>query len=883
MRDQSNLFSTVPNTFTINVSAVNDAPTTSPVTLLAMPEDGGARLITQAELLVNAVDVDGPALSALNLTISAGNGRLIDNGNGTWSYTPALNDDTGVVFNYLVSDGSLTALGTATLDITPVNDAPVITSNGGGLTATVVIAENQSLVTTVTASDVDLPAQALSYSISGGADAARFTINAATGVLSFVVPPNFEAPSDADANNVYDVRVVVSDGLLSASQAIKVTVVNVNEAPNGADASLSTAEDLAYVLRATDFGFTDVDAGDALSAVRINTTPLAGSLTLNGAVLNAGSLVSAAQLGAGELVFTPAANASGNAYASFSFSVRDQSNAFAAVANTITINVNAVNQAPVFSGLLTNYALPENTLAITTVRATDVDTPSASLVYSISGGADAARFAIDAVTGALNFKVAPDFEMQDASNRDANGDGIFELTVQVSDGLAVTQQALRIAVLDVNEAPIAAVVPAAALSDMAAPGTWVTTASAIDPDANDALSFALLNDANGSFAIDARSGRITLSDTAVLDVKTAASYDLVVRITDKAGLSLLQTLRVNLDAAPRAPLPPVAAVNGAALNAAQFSTASSLQAAPVALPSVSANSAVDELLKAKPAALKADANAAVNAAETADSVAAAGRKSGLGGANDASRLSTIARVRRFADAVDLTAPLTAATPSAQNAVLLALMQFDTAAPTLGAQLLSSADVFADARAVASANSLGLGLRRGEAVDAQSDTAAHASGAANRKATGLTLDQVFSPAHVASVSFSAGFIWWLTRGGGLLTSMLMGVPAWRHIDLLPVLARNFDDEDEDEPEGKDADKAADKGADKKKPDQPGAPPLPDWRANTSNAALQAGREAARAAAISADITVEGLFDPASASAQSTARSHSAQRNVHSTRQ
>ncbi len=109
---------------TVTVTPVNDAPTTSPVTLVAIVEDSGARLITQAELLANAADVDGPSLTAIGLVISSGSGALLDNGNGTWTYTPAANDDTGVGFSYWVTDGSLSAPGSATLDITPVNDAP---------------------------------------------------------------------------------------------------------------------------------------------------------------------------------------------------------------------------------------------------------------------------------------------------------------------------------------------------------------------------------------------------------------------------------------------------------------------------------------------------------------------------------------------------------------------------------------------------------------------------------------------------------------------------------------------------------------------------------------------------------------------------------------
>src|SRR4029077_3728045 len=71
----------------------------------------------------------------------------------------------------------------------------------------------------------------LTYSISGGADAARFTIDGTTGALSFVAAPDFDSPADANGDNVYDVIVQVSDGSLTDTQAIAVTVTNANEAP----------------------------------------------------------------------------------------------------------------------------------------------------------------------------------------------------------------------------------------------------------------------------------------------------------------------------------------------------------------------------------------------------------------------------------------------------------------------------------------------------------------------------------------------------------------------------------------------------------------------------------------------------------------------------
>src|SRR5439155_19620213 len=82
--------------YTTLFRSVNDAPTTSPVTLAAIAEDSGVRVITQAQLLGNASDVESNTLTASALAISSGSGTLVDNGDGTWNYTPALNDDTSV-------------------------------------------------------------------------------------------------------------------------------------------------------------------------------------------------------------------------------------------------------------------------------------------------------------------------------------------------------------------------------------------------------------------------------------------------------------------------------------------------------------------------------------------------------------------------------------------------------------------------------------------------------------------------------------------------------------------------------------------------------------------------------------------------------------------
>ena len=103
------------------------------------------------------------------------------------------------------------------------NRAPVVTSP-----ATATVAENTTTsVYTATATDAD--GDPLTFSIAGGADAARFMINSSTGALTFVASPNFEAPIDAGADNRYDVIIGVSDGKQVVQQPVVVTVTNVND------------------------------------------------------------------------------------------------------------------------------------------------------------------------------------------------------------------------------------------------------------------------------------------------------------------------------------------------------------------------------------------------------------------------------------------------------------------------------------------------------------------------------------------------------------------------------------------------------------------------------------------------------------------------------
>ncbi|HEX7567866.1 MAG TPA: Ig-like domain-containing protein, partial [Anaerolineaceae bacterium] len=230
------------------------------------------------------------------------------------------------------------------------------------------------------------------------------------------------SPTDADGNNVYNVTVQVSDGSLTDSQAIAVTVTNVNEAPVANAQSVSTAEDTAKAITLTG---TDAD-GDTLT-YSVVAGPSHGTLS--------GS--------APALTYTPAANYNGPD--SFTFKANDGT-ADSNIA-TISITVTPINTQPVITsnggGATASISVPENTTAVTTVTATYVD--GDTLTYSISGGADAAFFSINDSTGVLTFITAPDFE----NPADSGANNTYEVIVQVSDGTLTDTQTITVTVTDV--------------------------------------------------------------------------------------------------------------------------------------------------------------------------------------------------------------------------------------------------------------------------------------------------------------------------------------------------------------------------------------------------------------------------------------------------
>ena len=260
----------IPVGYTITVTPVNDAPVVPQAVDLGAVDEDSTWILSPNNLLQGSTDADGDPLSVEDL--SASSGTLIDNGDGTWSFTPVANDDTDVIFSYSVSDGSATVLQTATLDLTPIPDAPV------GASDSFAVNEDQApfYFIDVLANDTDADGNSIFVAglISPFSSIGTWSVNSSGVYFS----PN------QNAFGTQSIQYIVSDGTGTTNSIATVTIniLPVNDAPTvSASVDLGAlAEDASRIISQAELlsGATDVD-GDVLSVV--NLVVSSGSLIDN--------------------------------------------------------------------------------------------------------------------------------------------------------------------------------------------------------------------------------------------------------------------------------------------------------------------------------------------------------------------------------------------------------------------------------------------------------------------------------------------------------------------------------------------------------------------------------------------------------------------------
>ncbi|MEK2409178.1 tandem-95 repeat protein [Vibrio parahaemolyticus] len=474
---------------------------TTPVTLDAIEEDGGSIIITTEELLSNVDDEDKDTLSVENLIIDKGNGTLVDNGDGTWTFTPQIDDDTEVSFTFdIIDDEDLVVSGSANLDILPINDAPNAKND-------VITTEEDTAVTIdVLVNDSDVEGDVLSIQ-SASVPSEQGSVDIVDGKLVFTPAENF--------NGEATITYIVTDGDLTDEAKVTVTVTPVNDSPVAVDDTTSIQEDTTVTIDVLT-NDTDVD-GDKLSIESASVPKEQGTV----------------EVVDGKLVFTPAENFNGDA--EITYTVTDGELTDEA---KVTVTVNPVNDAPTIKvdavESITEDAVSTDTVVATlTVR--DTDTSEDQLTVSLKNNSNGYFVLVGDEVKLTQAGV-------DAVNNDELNLKDLTISASVSDGVNPTaNDSDSLIVNRVNDAPTVenAIADQVLSEDF---DTYTIDLNEVFKDTDSSLEFSVSG--NNSIQISIVNGVATISPTADWNGSEALTFT----ATDPSGESVSQT--VNFTVAP---------------------------------------------------------------------------------------------------------------------------------------------------------------------------------------------------------------------------------------------------------------------------------------------------------------------------------------------
>ncbi|HHC6537334.1 TPA: tandem-95 repeat protein [Vibrio parahaemolyticus] len=472
---------------------------TTPVTLDAIEEDGGSIIITTEELLSNVDDEDKDTLSVENLIIDKGNGTLVDNGDGTWTFTPQIDDDTEVSFTFdIIDDEDLVVSGSANLDILPINDAPNAKND-------VITTEEDTAVTIdVLVNDSDVEGDVLSIQ-SASVPSEQGSVGIVDGKLVFTPAENF--------NGEATITYIVTDGDLTDEANVTVTVTPVNDSPVAVDDTVSTQEDTVVTIDVLP-NDSDVD-GDKLSIQSASVPKAQGKV----------------EIVEGKLVFTPAENFNGDA--EITYTVTDGQLTDEA---KVTVTVNPVNDAPIIKvdavESITEDAVNTDTVVATlTVR--DTDTPEDQLTVSLENNSNGYFVLVGDEVKLTQAGV-------DAVNNDELNLKGLTISASVSDGVNPTaSDSDSLIVNRVNDAPTIKVDAVESITeDAVSTDTVVATLTVRDTDTpEDQLTVSLENNSNGYFVLVGNEVKLTQAGVDAVNNDELNLKDLTISASVSDGVN----------------------------------------------------------------------------------------------------------------------------------------------------------------------------------------------------------------------------------------------------------------------------------------------------------------------------------------------------------
>ena len=538
----------VGQTMTVRVRYIDGGGTTE--TLTAIPTDA----VSNDEEITGSGD-EAPTITSSTFTIAenAGDGATVGTITGTatemgttltYSITAgnagvfALDSTTGVItvngknkldyettpsysLTVAVSDGSLTATATVAITVTDVTESATFTIAG---LVNAEIQENTPYTGTPTITGT--PVGTVTWALAG-ADTASFTIDTTTGVVSMTAR-DYEAPVDADRDNIYSATVTVTDSDSNhATQDIAITVTDVTESATFTIAGLVNAE----IQENTPYTGTPTITGTPVGTV---TWALAGADTASFTIDTTTGVVSMTARD-----YEAPVDADRDNIYSATVTVTDSDSNHAT--QDIAITVTDVTESATFTiAGLVNAEIQENTPYTGTPTITG--TPVGTVTWALAG-ADTASFTIDTTTGVVSM-TARDYE----APVDADRDNIYSATVTVTDSDSNEASVnIAITVTDVTESAtftIAGLVNAEIQENTPYTGTPTITGTPVGT-----VTWALAGADTASFTIDTTTGVVSMTARdyeAPVDADRDNIYSATVTVTDSDSNHATQDIAITV-------------------------------------------------------------------------------------------------------------------------------------------------------------------------------------------------------------------------------------------------------------------------------------------------------------------------------------------------
>jgi len=399
--------------------------------------------------------------------------------------------------------------------ITGGNDAPTVTS------PTFVYFADNSTDTAYIMTGTDPESSNLSYAISGGTDAALFAINSRTGAISFITAPDYEAPSDANADNTYVINVVAIDGALSgADKTVRILVTNENEAPTAVTLANTIPSLPENTVRSSSIKVADIIISDDL--LGINT------ISLSGADAAAFKVVESALFLKADTTFDFESQNSYSVTVSVSDATIDGSSP---VSTSYNLAISDLNEAPTAVTLTNTIAfLPENTSKSSALKVADIIINDDAIgINTITlSGADTTAFEVIGTALFLKADTTLDFETKN----------YYSLTLSVLDASIINSSPIAttydLAIRNLNEAPTAVTLANTVVSlpeNTSTSNSSIKVADIVITDDDLGTNTISLSGADAS-TFELVDSAIYLKTDIAFDFETKNSYNLIVSVLD---------------------------------------------------------------------------------------------------------------------------------------------------------------------------------------------------------------------------------------------------------------------------------------------------------------------------------------------------------------